>query len=54
MPTDQDIREICQRVTIARDDQSFTNALIELKIAIRERLADAENPGIEFSKMPKQ
>lgn len=48
MPTEQDIREICERVTLAQDEEHVKAALTELKIAIREHITDAENRGIHF------
>lgn len=48
LPSDQDIREICQRVTLARDDEQFKAALTELKIAIREHVTEAQNRGIHL------
>jgi hypothetical protein len=48
LPTDQEIREICVRVSLAADAEQFKAALTELKIAIREHINEAENLGIHL------
>lgn len=48
MPTDEEIRDICTRVTLARNPDQFKAALTELKIAIREHINGAENRGIQL------
>ena len=55
LPTDQEIRDICLRVTLADSTEQFKAALTELKIAIREHVADAHNRGIQMIlEMPKR
>ncbi len=44
----EDIREICRRVILAEEPEQFKGALTELKIAIRDHIADAENKGIHM------
>ena len=54
MPTEDEIREICLRVSLAATPAEFKGALSELKIAIREHIAETENLGIHLlTNMPK-
>lgn len=39
----QDIREICTRLIMAHEGEEFQAALTELKLAICEQVADADN-----------
>lgn len=48
MPTEEEIRDICVRVTLAQNSEEFKAALTELKIAIREHITEAENLGIHL------
>lgn len=48
MQTEEEIREICMRVTLAQTPEQFKAALTELKIAIRERITEAENLGVHL------
>jgi len=48
VPTDEEIREICRRLLVAKDHDQFQAALTELKISIREHITDAENRGIHL------
>jgi hypothetical protein len=48
VPTDQEIRDICVRVTLAANAEQFKASLTELKIALREHISDAQNLGIHL------
>jgi len=58
VPSEQDIRERCARLLLARDYAQFHAALGELKSAIREHIIEAENKGIhlvmEMKKIPEK
>jgi hypothetical protein len=52
--TEERIREICVRVTLAEDLEQFKLALSELRIALREHVVEAQNRGIQMIlEMPK-
>ena len=53
MPTEDEIREICLRVSLAATPAEFKGALSELKIAIREHIAETENLGVHMVMMRK-
>lgn len=54
LPTEDEIREVCMRVSLAATPAEFKAALSELKIAIREHITDTENLGIHMlMNMPK-
>jgi hypothetical protein len=58
LPTEQEmeerIREICVRVTLAHDLETFRVALSELRVALREHVTEAQNRGIHMIlEMPK-
>lgn len=42
MRTDDEIRELCIRASLAHDE-TFTAAITELKIALRDRIEDLSN-----------
>lgn len=49
---DDNIREICQRVLTARDEEQFRAALTELRLAVREQITELENRGTLSLKKP--
>jgi hypothetical protein len=48
MPADHEIRDICLRAALARDDQELNELLVELRILLRERLQNVENLAIHL------
>ncbi|HLW53524.1 MAG TPA: hypothetical protein VKW06_11835 [Candidatus Angelobacter sp.] len=55
MPTDQEIRDICIRVSLADNPEQFKAALTELKIAIRDHMREGSIArGEKSTKAPKQ
>jgi hypothetical protein len=48
LPTDEQIRKLCLRVTIAEAHEEFNSSLVELRIAMRDYFTDLENKGIKM------
>lgn len=58
MPSDQKTRELCAKVILAEDPESFEAAIAELKSALREHGVRAGNKNIhmllKISKFPDE
>lgn len=58
LPSEQEIRQLCAKLILAKDPGAFDSALAELKTAIREHMLDAENRSIhlvlEMKRIPEK
>jgi hypothetical protein len=48
LPTEQEIRDLCFRLTTIEEPEEFRAAVGELRVALREHIKDAENRGIHM------
>lgn len=54
MPTEQEIRDLCLRISRAETEEEFRACLSQLKTALREHIVEAGNLGIHLIlKAPK-